>query len=583
MRKSKSRSLDDQQVVVEEKRGRGYSRRLAEDFCALSRRILRAANLGVPRSEFSRLVLEEFISFSGCDYAEIRIDEDGRYYWAKMKQNDVNSFSFGVKGESSSSNKMLTMDNDSPGLNTICSLLVGNEVEYGQGPFTSNGAFWVDNANLPVELKPSLVARIDGEYPSLAILTFVVGEDSHGLILLKSRLPAYFKKYEVEFYQGVAQSLGVAIADRRAQAALRERVKELTCLYGIHRILSEQNLALDEALGAVIEKLPPAWLYPDIAAARVVLNDTEYKTTNYHSKSFACQSAPIIVRGKNLGKVEVVYLEERPELDEGPFLREERALINAVAGEIGLYIERKEAAAEQAKLEAQLRHADRLATIGQLAAGVAHELNEPLSNILGFAQLVQKFPDLPFQVLKDVERIVQAALHAREVVTKLMTFARQKPPVLAKINLNQLVSDGLYFLTARCAKSGIELIRQLCPDLPEIVADPGQLHQVLVNLVVNAIQAMPNGGRLTITTKDNKDGTVSLVVSDTGVGMSDEVKRQIFVPFYTPKPEGTGLGLSVVYGIVTAHGGTIKVESEPGKGSCFEVILPLKGSKVGDE
>jgi len=225
-----------------------------------------------------------------------------------------------------------------------------------------------------------------------------------------------------------------------------------------------------------------------------------------------------------------------------------------------------------------LRHADRLATIGQLAAGVAHELNEPLSNILGFAQLVQKFPELPSQVFKDVERIIRAALHAREVVTKLMTFARPKLPVLSEVNLNQLVSDGLYFLASRCAKSGIELVRQLSPDLPEIVADSGQLHQVLVNLVVNAIQAMPNGGRLTITTKDNQDGTVSLFVSDTGVGMSDDVKKHIFVPFYTTKPEGTGLGLSVVYGIVTAHGGSIKVESEPGKGSCFEVILPVKGN-----
>jgi len=247
---------------------------------------------------------------------------------------------------------MLAMNEDTPGLREVCSLLVSNKALFGHGPFTSNGAFWVDNASLPVELKPGVAVQVGGDYHSVAILTFLVDEDSQGLIFLKSKVPSYLKKYEVEFYQGVAQSLGVAIADRRAQAALRERVKELTCLYEIHRILAEQSFTLEEALKAVTEKLPPAWLYPEIAAARIVLNEAEYKTVNYQPSNFGSQSAPIIVREKSKGFVEVIYLEERPELDEGPFLKEERSLINAIAREIGLYIERKYAAAEQAKLEA---------------------------------------------------------------------------------------------------------------------------------------------------------------------------------------------------------------------------------------
>jgi signal transduction histidine kinase len=159
-----------------------------------------------------------------------------------------------------------------------------------------------------------------------------------------------------------------------------------------------------------------------------------------------------------------------------------------------------------------------------------------------------------------------------------MLFARQMPPQKVQLNLNKLIEDGLYFLQSRCAKEGIELIRSFTPDLPEIIADPSQIQQVLVNLVVNAIQAMPKRGRLTIRTLTG-DGYVSLIMEDTGIGMSEEVMKQIFTPFFTTKDigQGTGLGLPVVHGIVTAHGGSIKVESKLGQGSRFEVKLPLSG------
>ena len=162
----------------------------------------------------------------------------------------------------------------------------------------------------------------------------------------------------------------------------------------------------------------------------------------------------------------------------------------------------------------------------------------------------------------------------------------QTPWDTGRVNphLRQLVEDGLYFLESRCATAGIELIRSLSTDLREIVADPSQLHQALVNLVVNAIQAMPRGGRLTVRT-DRGDGAVLLSVEDTGIGMSEAVRKQIFIPFFTTKDvnQGTGLGLSVVHGIVTAHGGRIQVESEIGKGSRFEIRLPLPDSGKEEE
>ncbi len=361
-----------------------------------------------------------------------------------------------------------------------------------------------------------------------------------------------------------------------AKAALTERVKELTCLYGMAQIASQPDMSLEEIIQGIVELLPPAWQYPEIAFARIILDGISYTTQGF-CECRQKQTAKIIAEGMPRGIVELVYVEEKPDLDEGPFLKEERNLINAVARQVALVIERKQAEKDKLKLHNQLLHADRLATIGMLAAGVAHELNEPLGNILGFAQLAKKCPGLPDSAEQDIGKIETASLHAREIIQKLLVFARQAPPHKTHVNLNQAVQDGLYFFEARCAKEGIELIRLLSPDLPEITADPGQLNQLLVNLVVNALQSMPGTGKITVQTRFS-DHNVYLIVKDTGTGMSKEVLDKIFVPFFTTKDigHGTGLGLPVVYGIVTAHNGTIDVKSEPGGGTRFEIQLPVR-------
>jgi signal transduction histidine kinase len=199
-----------------------------------------------------------------------------------------------------------------------------------------------------------------------------------------------------------------------------------------------------------------------------------------------------------------------------------------------------------------------------------------LANILGFAQLTSKAPDLPNDVARDLGKIIDASLYAREVIRKLMLFARQMPPQRIRVDVNQLIEEGLSLFESRCAKEGIELLRSLSPKLPKITADPGQLTQVMVNLAVNSIQAMPRGGTLTLRTVAGDDH-VSLIVEDTGAGMSADVLKKIFLPFFTTKGigQGTGLGLAVVHGIVSAHKGSIKVKSKSGQGSKFEIELPI--------
>ncbi len=356
--------------------------------------------------------------------------------------------------------------------------------------------------------------------------------------------------------------------------ALRERVKELTCLYGIAQIVDRTDISMQEVAERVASLLPPAWQYPECTCARVTLNGEAFPSKPFQ-ESTQRLAAAVVVADHALGQVEVFYSEIRPAADEGPFLKEERSLINEVARQLSLMVERRQVMEENIRLEDQLRHADRLATIGRLAAGVAHELNEPLGAILGFAQLTQSNFGIPDQTARDLDKIVKASLRAREIVKRLLIFARQTPAQRVPVDLTMVVKEGIYLLRARCAKAGISIKLHLAADLPAVEGDANLLQQVIVNLAVNSIQSMPGGGVLDITAGVHEESVV-LKIEDSGEGMTEEVMRHVFTPFYTTKDvgQGTGLGLSVVHGIVTSHGGRIELESAVGKGTRVSILLP---------
>jgi signal transduction histidine kinase len=357
--------------------------------------------------------------------------------------------------------------------------------------------------------------------------------------------------------------------------ALRERVKELECLYDISRILRQADAGVDEILGLIVEILPRGFQYPELAGARVRVGGISRQTAGFTESRYLLAAA-FGGTEEAAGLAEVSYPPEIVSRDPVPFLPEEGQLLEKIAGEISLAVARIRTAEENDRLEAQLRHADRLATIGVLAAGIAHELNEPLVMILGFAQLVQKTPDLPAATRRDVTRIVDGALHAREIVKKLLTFGHGARAEEADCDVNAIVTGVLDFLEPRCRAEGIEVRRILSAQALRVRADPTELRQVLVNLAVNAIQAMPKGGKLAVGTE--RDGESCLLsVEDTGIGMTREVLDRIFIPFFTTKEEGrgTGLGLPVIHGIVVSLGGTISVKSKVGAGSRFVVRLPL--------
>jgi signal transduction histidine kinase len=236
--------------------------------------------------------------------------------------------------------------------------------------------------------------------------------------------------------------------------------------------------------------------------------------------------------------------------------------------------------AAQQETESRLIQAAKLAAVGEMAAGIAHELNNPLTTVTGFSELIldETPKDAPHR--EDMEMILREALRARGVVRRLLDFARQGERTRARSDMNEIVDDVLALTRHLIHTSGVQLVVNLAKELPWVSVDSNQMKQVLLNLIHNALQAMPNGGTLQVLTetrlKDNRKWVV-ITVKDSGVGINPQHKDRIFEPFFTTKGNsgGTGLGLSVTYGIVTDHGGTIEVESQPGAGSAFMVWLPI--------
>jgi two-component system, cell cycle sensor histidine kinase and response regulator CckA len=242
---------------------------------------------------------------------------------------------------------------------------------------------------------------------------------------------------------------------------------------------------------------------------------------------------------------------------------------------------------QQKATEVQLLHSQRLEAVGQLAGGVAHDFNNILTVILGQAHsLLEEAKDETLR--RDLSQIEKAANRAANLTRQLLTFSRRDVVTPEPVNLNDFLTEARDFLD-RTIGDQIELATELAEAVPPVLADPGQLHQVILNLLINARDAMPGGGRVVVRTRtlpptpnpeweaDPEDlGWVELEVEDTGCGMTDEQAARIFEPFFTTKPrgQGTGLGMSTVYGIVERAGGTIEVETEKDRGTTFRIRLP---------
>ena len=546
------------------------------EYWELSRRFFSRAALGKPIREYISEVGQDILAFTACDEVEI---------WLHNRQEDLRL----VCGRDSNPPPRFlpwTSSSTTPfGLEALCRDLVDRRLIESSPPFTERGSLFVEDCSHPVRIDSAEAERVydlTGPFGSLLLLPFDShpgGDTGRRLVVLKVGQSHGFRSDQVHLLEEVTQDLALSVTDRRTHASLRERMKELTCLYRIALLKEEPAASVEEVLQGIVGVLPEAWLYPADAWVRLEVDGSTYAAGAIPPRGPSLQ-AQIKVAGALQGLLEVGYSGDKPPLDTGPFLQEEQKLLETVAREIALVLERREVAEQSRELEEQFRHAERLATVGELAAGIAHELNDPLNNILGFAQLIEDSEELTEQARRDVSMIVTSALHTREVIRQLLLFARRTLQTGTSLDLSHLVQESFAFLQAICAKTDIELVHHLATDLPPIWANPDQLRQVLVNLVVNASQAMPLGGRVTISTDepDGEEGIIRLTVGDTGVGMSEEVIAKAFLPFFTTREGGTGLGLSAVHGVVTSHQGSVRVESDGRNGTRFEVRFPVSQS-----
>ena len=241
----------------------------------------------------------------------------------------------------------------------------------------------------------------------------------------------------------------------------------------------------------------------------------------------------------------------------------------------------EERSREIKRMETQLQRSERLAALGNLVAGIAHEINNPLTGVLLYASILNSDKRLEPALKPDMERIIAETRRCADIVKQLLEFSREAVPRKEAVALDALLDKVIDLFQQLPGFRAITIDRRYEPDLPRIYADPNQIQQVFVNLVINAGHAMPNGGSLTISATRPADGAfVCTEISDTGCGIPEENLQRIFDPFFTTKADGTGLGLSISYGIVENNGGKIEVRSMVGEGTAFTIMLPVNGEET---
>jgi PAS domain S-box-containing protein len=479
-----------------------------------------------------------------------------------------------------------------------------------------------------------------------------------------------------------------------------ERIKELNCLFEISRLLERRGLTLKEILQGIVKLIPPAWQHPEIVCAKIITEDHEFSTSNFEETKWAL-TQKIIVNEKSVGALSAYYLEELPESDEGPFLKEERALINTIAERIGRIIERNKAQTalvesekrfrdlvehsltgisiiqngkvvyqnpEQEKLlgplprpikftdtdsihsddiakvdafyqsirteklpigamefrfyppgekasrvnmkwvhcqasqieyqgkdavmvnmmdmtkTKELEHLltiqDKMASLGRVAAGIAHEIRNPLSGINIYLNTLKKLhhqdgsEEKVEQILKHVQ---SASIKIESVIRRVMDFAKPGEPKLTLIDINEPIIDAISLTAVTMRKSGIKIEKFLTNDLPRIAADKNLIEEMVLNLMNNAAEAMKTmeTGKKIVVASFLEDGQIIIQVSDSGPGVPYGIRNKIFDPYFTTKHEGTGIGLSLCHRIINDHGGSLTLSDSDLGGAEFRIEIPI--------
>lgn len=513
--------------------------------------------------------------FSDCDAVAIRLREgkDYPYYETNgfdeefvLKENPLCAQD--VDG------KILTDDKGNPILECMCGKVIGGHTETNTSFFTSGGSFWTNSTSdliaSTIEKDPqtrTIKSCNEGGYESIALIPIGATEEKIGLLQLNSFKRNHFNIDLIRFYEGIAQSIGAFLERKLAEEKVRQAVAEwrgtfdsITDFISIHD-KDFRIVRVNKAAVSFLNKQPEE-----------LIGRKCYEV--FHGSNKPIPNCPHMKALKNNKTASDDFYEPHLgihlELTASPILNDE--------GEATASVHVTRDITERKSIQEQLMLADRLASIGQLAAGIAHELNNPLAGVMGISKLLLE-KDVPDDIKQELEIINNEAERAANVVRGLLTFARNKGDEKGPVNIDNIIQDVLQLRSYEQRVSNIQVETRFAPDLPQIIANGAQMQQVFVNLIVNAEQAMleaHNKGKIEVAI-EKIENMVRISISDDGPGISPENMKRLFNPFFTTKDigKGTGLGLSICHGIVTEHGGKLSANSEPGKGATFIIELPI--------
>ena len=370
---------------------------------------------------------------------------------------------------------------------------------------------------------------------------------------------------------------------RKLAHELTERVKELNCLYGISKLVETTDY-LEDILQGAVELLPASWQYPDVTCARIKLGKQQFQTANFKKTEWQ-QVENIIVNGKPFGQVEVHYLEEEPQLDEGPFLKEERHLIHAVAEQLGTVIARKWAEDKLRSLyQREKRLRERLQTEMQskvdFTRKLVHELKTPLTSLLATSQLLRdetrdrRLAKLAGYVWNSASSLDERVNELHDLVKGELGTLKLK---LEPLNLESLLISVREETKALADEASATVNLEVQYPLPQVYGDASRVRQVVLNLLNNAFK-YASGSTITIRAIPNK-ADVSVEVQDQGPGINPSERKRLFQPYHSSASKGKeagglGIGLALCKMLVELQGGKIWVKNRPGKGASFFFTLP---------
>lgn len=351
---------------------------------------------------------------------------------------------------------------------------------------------------------------------------------------------------------------------------LEERVKELSCLYELSKITQQAERSLGELLTQIALHIPKGFLFPNELLVTLTLDTVNYGKVK--TPIGTQLKTTIFVEGRERGLLIIGYPNQTKTSHEYHFLPEEEQLLEKINLEISQLIARREQQEREKILQEKLHKEDRFNVLVELTAGIAHELNTPLGNILGYAELIKK--EVPDKIIQsDADKIIRSALNAREIVKKLMYFSCEMPSNFNLLQVNDVIRESVELLKMQLEEAHFDVKLNLDRKLPLMKGDHLQLTQVFLNLILNAISAVKEIPFLSIATT-LEEQVIKITVTDKGVGIPMEELNHIFQPFYTTKKAGTGLGLAVVHGIVQAHNGIIFVDTKQEGETRFILTFP---------